>query len=105
MPEIVVAIIIFILIIIISIININERYSLFSGGTILELVQRQTPFRAGAWPIIPEEICFSLVKDVLKGEEFLNNNGLVHGDIKGNSYARNHLRLEMMITGLSTLPG
>jgi len=55
-----------------------------TGGTILKLVQRQTSFRAGAWPIIREETCFPLVKDVLKGEEFLNNNGLVHGDIKGN---------------------
>ena len=77
----------------------------FSGGTILELVQRQTPFRAGAWPIIREETCFPLVKDVLKGEEFLNNNGLVHGDIKGNWFALNHLRLEMMIARLLTLPG
>ncbi|XP_015773312.1 PREDICTED: mitogen-activated protein kinase kinase kinase 14-like [Acropora digitifera] len=56
-----------------------------TGGTILELVQRQTPFRAGAWPIIREETCFPLVKDVLKGEEFLNNNGLVHGDIKADN--------------------
>ncbi|KAK2548927.1 Serine/threonine-protein kinase OSR1 [Acropora cervicornis] len=56
-----------------------------TGGTILKLVQRQTSFRAGAWPIIREETCFPLVKDVLKGEEFLNNNGLVHGDIKADN--------------------
>lgn len=54
-----------------------------AGGTILELVL--TPVRPGAWPIIAEETCFFLVKDVLKGEEFLNNNGLVHGDIKADN--------------------
>ena len=77
-------IVIAIIIIILIIIIISERQSPFSGGTILELVQRQTPFKAGAWPIIREETWFPLVKDVLKGEEFLNNKGVVHGDIKGN---------------------
>ena len=52
----------------------------------------------GAWPIIDEGTCFNFVGDILKGVEFLNSKGLVHGDIKGSSFVGNHLRLEMIIS-------
>ena len=70
----------------------------FSGGTISELVEEKKTSGAGGWPIIAEETCFVFLEDILKGLAFLHGIGLVHGDIKGNIFARNHLRLEMVIS-------
>ena len=70
----------------------------FSGGTISELVEEKKTSGAGGWPIIAEETCFVFLEDILKGLAFLLGIGLVHGDIKGNIFARNHLRLEMIIS-------
>ena len=49
--------------------------------------QQREELPVDAWPIIAEEKCFDLVSDILKGLAFLNSKGLVHGDIKGNSFA------------------
>ena len=49
--------------------------------------QQREELPVDAWPIIAEEKCFDLVSDILNGLAFLNSKGLVHGDIKGNSYA------------------
>ena len=49
--------------------------------------QQREELPVGAWPVIAEEKCFDLVSDILKGLAFLNSKGLVHGDIKGNSFA------------------
>ena len=71
----------------------------FSGGTLEKHIERQREkLPVGAWPIIDEGTCFDFVGDILKGVEFLNSKGLVHGDIKGNSFVGNHLRLEMIIS-------
>ena len=70
----------------------------FSGGTISELVEEKKTSGAGGWPIIAEETCFVFLEDILKGLAFLRGIGLVHGDIKGILFARNHLRLEMIIS-------
>ena len=74
----------------------------FSGGTISELVKEKKSSRAGGWPIIAEETCFVFLEDILKGLAFLLGIGLVHGDIKGNLFARNHLRLEMITSSQIT---
>lgn len=65
----------------------------FSGGTLQQHIERQRE----KLPVIDEETCFVFVRDILKGLAFLNSKGLVHGDIKGNLFARNDLRLEMII--------
>ena len=82
----------------IVIISIIEKIS-FSGGTLERHIQRQRKeLPVGAWPVIAERTCFVFVGDILKGLAFLNSKGLVHGDIKGNSFARNYLRLEVIIS-------
>ncbi|XP_015761608.1 PREDICTED: serine/threonine-protein kinase sid1-like [Acropora digitifera] len=55
-------------------------------GTLEKHIERQREkLPVGAWPIIDEGTCFNFVGDILKGVEFLNSKGLVHGDIKGDN--------------------
>ncbi|XP_067023764.1 serine/threonine-protein kinase nekl-2-like [Acropora muricata] len=55
-------------------------------GTLEKHIERQRgKLPVGAWPIIDEGTCFDFVGDILKGVEFLNSKGLVHGDIKGDN--------------------
>ena len=48
---------------------------------------------------VPEKTCSAFGKDLLQALKFLHETvGFLHRDIHGNSFPRNHLRLEMMIT-------
>ena len=40
------------------------------------------------------------MRDVVTALAFLNRKGLFHGDIKGNLFARNHLRLAIILYNL-----
>lgn len=50
----------------------------------------------GAWPVIAEEKWRVFIRDIFTALAFLYSKGLFHGDIKGNSFAPNHLRLEIV---------
>ena len=43
---------------------------------------------------VPEKTCFAFVKDILQALKFLHEKvAIVHRDIHGNSFPRNHLQL------------
>ena len=76
----------------------------FSGGTLERHIKKQkNELAAGTWPIIAEETCLVFVRDIFTALEFLYSKGLFHGDIKGNSFARNHLRLEVILYNLQII--
>ena len=73
----------------------------FSEGTLKNhIVQQKIKLPAGTWPVIAEERSLVFVRDVVTALDFLNSKGLFHGDIKGNSFAPNHLRLEIILYNL-----
>ena len=73
-------------IIVIIIISVIRNEISFSEGTLQQHIERKRKeLPDGAWPIIAEERCFVVVSSLFKAVDFLNSNGLVHGDIKGNS--------------------
>lgn len=73
-------------IVVIIIISIIRNEISFSEGTLEQHIERKRKeFPDGAWPIIAEETSFVFLSSILKGLVFLNNDGVVHGDIKGNS--------------------
>ena len=76
----------------------------FSGGTLTDHVLRQKEnLPAGTWPVIAEETCSVYSRDLFTGLDFLHGNGLYYGGIKGNSFARNHLWLEIILYNLQII--
>ena len=76
----------------------------FSEGTLKDhIVQQKQMLPAGTWPVIAEERSLVFVRDVVTALDFVNSKGLFHGDIKGNSFARNHLRLEIILYHLQII--
>jgi len=64
---------------------------LMKEGTLKNhIVQQKKKLPAGTWPVVAEERSLVFVRDVVTALDFLNSKGLFHGDIKGNSFARNH---------------
>ena len=52
----------------------------------------------GKGPVL-EKTCFDFWKDIFQAVKFLHEKvGMAHNDIHGNSFHRNHLPLEVMIT-------
>ena len=46
-----------------------------------------------------EETSLNFGRDIFEAQKFLHEKvGMAHNDIHGNSFHRNHLQLEMMIT-------
>ena len=43
------------------------------------------------------------IRDIFTGLDFLNRKGLFYGGIKGNSFARNHLWLEIILYNLQII--
>ncbi|KAK2548912.1 hypothetical protein P5673_030730 [Acropora cervicornis] len=65
-------------------------------GTLEQLVKKRMEDKEG--PLL-EETSLNYGKGIFEGQKFLHEKvGMAHNDTHGNSFHRNHLQLEMMIT-------
>lgn len=58
------------------------------GGTIADLIEEKKGEGTGAmsWPVISETDSLCYLEDVLEALSFIHSKGIVHRDIKGNTY-------------------